>query len=589
MEVKLRKRYPGFCLDMKFHMEPHGRLAVLGPSGSGKTTLLNLLAGVEQGELCEVTPRPARVGYVFQELALFPNMTVAQNIAAGLGKGVRPSDSRVEEIMKRCRLRGLEGRYPAQLSGGEKQRTALARALVYEPELLLLDEPFSSLNRELKLSLWEELEELLKDYDGDVILVTHEEEEARRFGKKLLLLEGGKILRQGPEWRTLLSGGEEDGIYADFAATCVHKPFEVIRSVEEELRYGGNAGRGAHEAALGASRRIYETRLLLTELFDAEGPEQTVFTANVTESLNLLIKGILEPGDRVITTLAEHNSVLRPLYEMEEKGVRLEFLPCEADGSVSVEGLRAALKEPARMFICTHASNVTGNVNDIHVMGELCRRAGCLFLLDAAQTAGVFPISMKRDHIDAVCFTGHKGLLGPQGTGGCCLRRGLAVKTWKSGGSGLKSFERRQPQELPEALEAGTLNGPGIAGLRAGLSFIRRVGMAVIRERELALARQFYTGVRGIPGVTVYGSFESCERAPVVALNVRDYDSSAVSEALERRYRILTRPGIHCAPLMHRHFGTQQRGMVRFSFSYTNTEEEITRILTAVSEIAAGE
>lgn len=273
-------------------------------------------------------------------------------------------------------------------------------------------------------------------------------------------------------------------IYLDNAATTLQKPENVVKAVAEAMMTSGNAGRGVNRASLSAARMIYETRERLAELFHAESASRIAFTSNVTESLNIAIKGILRQGDHVITTVMEHNSVLRPLYEMEEKGVSLTIIPCDEKGNLCVEDIESAVCSETRAVICTHASNLTGNVNDLEKIGAICRKYHLLFVADAAQTAGVFPIDVQKMGIDVLCFTGHKSLFGPQGTGGIYVREGLSVQSLKSGGSGVESFRKKHPENMPTALEAGTLNGPGIAGLGAGVAFIQQIGMEQIRKKK---------------------------------------------------------------------------------------------------------
>ncbi|OUP01390.1 cysteine desulfurase [Drancourtella sp. An210] len=375
-------------------------------------------------------------------------------------------------------------------------------------------------------------------------------------------------------------------IYLDNAATTMHKPQAVIDAVVNAMNSIGNAGRGANTASLGAARLIYETRERLAGMFGAESPKQIVFTSNSTESLNIAIKGLIDPGDHVITTVLEHNSVLRPLYELQEKGVEITFLESDEKGCVRYGDFEKAVKDNTKAIICTNGSNLTGNLVDIQKVGEIVEKYGLLFIVDASQTAGVFPINVKSMHIDVLCFTGHKGLLGPQGTGGMYVREGLSVRPLKSGGSGVQTYNRKHPKEMPTALEAGTLNGHGIAGLHAALGYIEETGMDHIREKEQLLMRMFYEGVKDIPGVKIYGDFSSYNRCPIVTLNIRDYDSSEVSDELLMTYDISTRPGGHCAPLMHEALGTVEQGSVRFSFSHFNTEEEIAVAVKAVRELA---
>ena len=375
-------------------------------------------------------------------------------------------------------------------------------------------------------------------------------------------------------------------IYLDNAATTMRKPEEVILAVTEALQTMGNAGRGVHDAALDASRLIFDTRIRLNEFFHGTGAKQMVFTANATESLNIAIKGILQPGDHVITTAMEHNSVLRPLYEMEAAGVELTIIPADSKGNICYEDFEKNIRENTKAIVCTHGSNLTGNVVDLSKVGEIAKRNEVLFVVDASQTAGIFPIDVQEMKIDILCFTGHKGLLGPQGTGGMYVREGLTVKPLLSGGSGVQTYSKSHPAQMPTALEAGTLNAHGIAGLRAAVGYLQEVGIDTIRKKEQELMWYFYESVKEIPGITVYGDFETKERCAIVSLNVRDYDSSEVADVLFVDYGISTRPGAHCAPLMHEALGTVDQGAVRFSFSHYNTKEEIDQVIKALQELA---
>ena len=378
-------------------------------------------------------------------------------------------------------------------------------------------------------------------------------------------------------------------IYFDNAATTLQKPECVVDAVTCALTAFGNPGRGVHDAALEASRAVYAARCALAQLFHAENPSRIAFTANATESLNIAIKGILNPGDHVITTALEHNSVLRPLYEMEQRGVELTVLPADDHGRISCADLENALRDNTHAVVCTHGSNLTGNLLDIGRIGAIAKAHGLLFVVDASQTAGVFPIDVQKMGIDILCFTGHKGLLGPQGTGGLYVREGVEVRPLLSGGSGVQSHSKTHPAQMPTALEAGTLNTHGLAGLNAGVRYLLETGIDALRQKELALMWAFYEGVRRIPGITVYGDFSTRNRCPIVSLNVRDYDSAQVSDALFSAFGIATRPGAHCAPLLHDALGTGQRGAVRFSFSHYNTLEEINTAILALREIAREE
>ena len=374
-------------------------------------------------------------------------------------------------------------------------------------------------------------------------------------------------------------------IYMDNAATTMHKPKEVIDAVVAAMSSMGNAGRGVNEASLSASRLIYDTREKLCRLFGAEDPRQIVFTANSTESLNIAIKGILNPGDHVIATMLEHNSVLRPLYEMEKKGVRLTIVKSNPEGTLDLADIENAIA-PDKMIVCTNGSNLTGNYIDPEPIGTLAREKGIVFVVDASQTAGVFPIDVQKMKIDVLCFTGHKGMLGPQGTGGMYVRKGLSVRPLLSGGSGVQTYSKTHPTEMPTALEAGTLNGHGIAGLHAAVEYLEKTGVDTIRAREQDLMWRFYEGVKEIPGVKVYGDFSTKNRCAIVTLNIGDYDSSEVSDELLTEYGISTRSGGHCAPLMHEALGTVEQGAVRFSFSHYNTEEEVDTAIRAIRELA---
>lgn len=377
-------------------------------------------------------------------------------------------------------------------------------------------------------------------------------------------------------------------IYLDNAATTLHKPPQVMDAVVRAMTAMGNAARGAHGGALEAARTVYNTRVKLARLFGCPRPDHVIFTANSTEALNIAISGLIRPGDHVITTDCEHNSVLRPLYRLEEGGAALDVVPADRLGRVAYEDLEALLRPDTRAVVCTHASNLTGNVLDIARIGEMARRRGALLIVDASQTAGALPIDMEAMGIDVLCFTGHKGLMGPQGTGGLCVRPGVEIEPWKVGGSGVHSYDRRQPREYPTRLEAGTLNGHGIAGLSAALDFLQEVGLEAIEAKEHALMDRFYQAVSAMDGVTVYGDFSQARRSAIVALNILDYDSAAVSDELSETYGIATRPGAHCAPRMHRALGTTDRGAVRFSFSWFNTQEEVDEAIRAVGQLAEG-
>ena len=375
-------------------------------------------------------------------------------------------------------------------------------------------------------------------------------------------------------------------IYLDSSATSFLKPPEVADAVYRSFSDIGNSGRGAHLPTLNASRLIYDTREKLAALFGIGEPSRIAFTCNATEALNIAIGGLVAPGDHVITTACEHNSVLRPLYRKEREGAGLTIVAADEKGRIDYDELERSCRTNTKAVVITHASNLTGNVTDIERVAEFTKRHGIALVVDASQTAGALPIDVQKTGIDILCFTGHKGLMGPQGTGGIYVREGIALSPLKVGGSGVHSFDREHPSDMPTALEAGTLNGHGIAGLNAALSFLERVGVEEIHRREDKLARLFTERIRTIPGIVIYGDLDAKLRAPIVSVNVGDVDSAIVSDILWEDYGICVRAGAHCAPLMHRALGTTEQGAVRFSFSYFNTEKEVEQAACALREIA---
>lgn len=371
-------------------------------------------------------------------------------------------------------------------------------------------------------------------------------------------------------------------IYLDCAATSFLKPSCVAQAVFDAMQTIGSDGRGAHGLALAASRVVWRCREQVAALFGLTDPARVCFTSGSTEALNIAILGLIGPRDHVITTALEHNSVLRSLYH---SGAELTVLPADEKGQIDLFGLEAARQRNTRAVVCTHVSNVTGEVVDIGRIGAFCREHGLLFILDASQSAGVFDIDMERDGISVLCFTGHKSLLGPQGTGGLCVAEGVSIRPLVVGGSGVHSFSRTHPGEYPTRLEAGTLNAHGLAGLSAALDWLDAQGLEPLRQREQALARRFYQGVRDVSGVKIYGDWSNQGRAAIVALNLEGEDAGAVSDALYEDFGICTRPGAHCAPLMHRALGTEEQGIVRFSFSHFNTESEVDTAVQAVRSL----
>ena len=374
-------------------------------------------------------------------------------------------------------------------------------------------------------------------------------------------------------------------IYLDNAATTLKKPPEVGAAMLDALQTAGNPGRGAHEPTLHASRIVYDTREALARLFHAESPACIAFASNATQALNTAINGLIGPGDHVITTVCEHNSVLRPLYRLRAQGAEVGFVGVDDHAVLRYEQFGQLLRPNTKAVVVTGASNVTGNRTDLAFVSAFAKKHGLLFIVDAAQTAGETPIDVQALGIDVLCFTGHKALLGPQGTGGLYVRPGLTVAPLVVGGSGVHSFDETHPTQMPTALEAGTLNVPGIAGLGAGVRWLLAQGVEALEQKETALARLFYENVRDVPGVQCYGDLTR-PRAPIVSLNLAGEDSARVADALWEEFGICVRAGAHCAPLMHKALGTVEQGVVRFSFSHTNTEEEVLTAARAVKTLA---
>ena len=374
-------------------------------------------------------------------------------------------------------------------------------------------------------------------------------------------------------------------IYFDNAATTLHKPPEVIEAVVHAMTTSGNASRGTHTGSLAASRTVYETRKKIADFFHCSRADHVIFTSNSTEALNIAICGTLGKGDHIISTDLEHNSVLRPLYHLEEQGASLTFLSANKKGCIDYDDFKRSIKPNTKAIVCTHASNLTGNVLDIERIGHIAKAHNLLFIVDASQSAGCIEINMETMNIDILCFTGHKGLLGPQGTGGLCIHESVEIRPFKRGGSGIHSYEKGQPQAYPARLEAGTLNSHGIAGLCAAINYINTITIPVIAKKEQELLWHFYKGICNIPEIHIYGDFDTKERAAILSLNIEGYDSGTVSDVLSQEYDIATRPGAHCAPRMHQALGTTETGAVRFSFSSFNTMEEVETAIQALKAL----
>ena len=372
-------------------------------------------------------------------------------------------------------------------------------------------------------------------------------------------------------------------IYLDAASTSLQKPPAVALAMAEALGSLGNPGRGVHFHAKSASDCVYQGRKAVAALFGC-APGQVAFTSGATEALNIAIGGLLKPTGHVITTVLEHNAVLRPLFHLEAQGMGLSVIGLK-DGNLDYAAFENAVKPNTKAVVITFASNVTGLVVDMKQVAAFCKKHGLLLIVDGAQAAGALPIHMGEMGIDVLCFTAHKSLYGPQGIGGLCVAPHVKVAPVKFGGSGSNSFDKTQPTEMPDALEAGTLNAHGIAGLMAGVGYIGEKGMDSLFGKGQALAAQFYEGVSAIFGVKIYSLFH-LPHTPVVALNIGDMDSGAVEDLLSREYGICARGGAHCAPLLHRALGTEKQGAVRFSFSSFNTAEEVTRAVEAVADIS---
>ncbi|MDO4679952.1 MAG: aminotransferase class V-fold PLP-dependent enzyme [Aerococcus sp.] len=375
-------------------------------------------------------------------------------------------------------------------------------------------------------------------------------------------------------------------IYLDNGATTLRKPAVVKEAMIDALDHLGNAGRGGTPTALSTSRVIFEARERMNQLLHGEGSAQVVFTSNVTESLNIAIQGLFQPGDHLITTTMEHNSVLRPCYLMAERGVELTILPADHQGNIHLSDLESAIQPNTKGIVITHASNLTGNVTSLDQVSEIAHRHGLLLIVDAAQTCGARSIDVQKLKIDVLCFTGHKSLMGPQGTGGMYIRPGVMIPPLKLGGTGIDTFSHTQPEEYPTHLEAGTMNGHGLAGLNAALGYLLDYGVERIEQEEASLRKYLVDGIKDLPNVTIYGDMEEEEHVPIVTINIGEEDSADIGLALADRYGIIVRTGGHCAPLMHQTFHTERQGAVRFSLSHYTTVEEIDTAISAIRTLS---
>ncbi|HUW94607.1 MAG TPA: aminotransferase class V-fold PLP-dependent enzyme [Anaerolineae bacterium] len=381
-------------------------------------------------------------------------------------------------------------------------------------------------------------------------------------------------------------------IYFDNAATSWPKPAVVLEAMSRFMtQVGANPGRSAHRLSIEAGRMLYETREALARLFNLPDPLRIVFGLNATEALNLALWGMLRPGDRVITSSMEHNSVMRPLRALErDRSVNVDVIGCSSEGFLDPADLESAVKADTRMIVLNHASNVVGSLLPVADAGCIAREHDVLLLVDAAQTAGAYPIDMEAMHIDLLAFSGHKSLFGPQGTGGLCIGERVSaeeIDPVKRGGTGSRSEREEQPMFFPDRCESGTPNTVGLAGLRAGVEFVLQQGVEAIRVHEVSLTRRLVAGLLKIPGVTVYGGRDAEMQAATVSFNIEGMAPSEVGLMLDEEYGIMSRVGLHCAPAAHRTIGTFPLGTVRFGLSYFNTAEEVDTAVGAIRRMAS--
>jgi cysteine desulfurase/selenocysteine lyase len=386
-------------------------------------------------------------------------------------------------------------------------------------------------------------------------------------------------------------------IYFDNAATSWPKPPGVVRAMTHFMeQVGANPGRSGHRLSLEAGRIVYEARELVATLFKVSDPMRVVFGANATEGLNLALLGYLRAGDHVVTSSVEHNSVMRPLRSLSQRGqgrsIYLTTVPCSPEGFLSPDDLEAALRPNTAMIVLNHASNVCGSLLPVREAGTIARRHGCLLLVDAAQTAGAFPIDLEGDRIDLLAFTGHKALGGPVGTGGLVIGERVdldRLSPLKRGGTGSRSEQEEQPDFLPDAFESGTANAVGLAGLAAGVRWVLDRGIDAIRQHEIALAHQLIAGLQEVEGVTVYGGLDASRQTATVSFAVAELEPSEVGLRLDDEYEIMCRVGLHCAPAAHKTLGTFPKGTVRFAPGVFSTVDDVRSALQAVRHIAGGE
>ena len=377
-------------------------------------------------------------------------------------------------------------------------------------------------------------------------------------------------------------------IYLDNASTTFPKAPNVASAMADYITNCGiNINRGSYSLAYDVEDIIYTTRQRLHTLFNGHDPSHVIFTQNVTMSLNMVIKGLLKAGDHVLVSSMEHNAVMRPLTQLLDKGITFDTIPCDSTGFIQMDSIEPLIRPNTVALIINHASNVCGTIQPLESIGPICKAHNLQFIVDAAQTAGVIPIDVKACHIDALCFTGHKGLLGPQGIGGIILTKEMAQNLTPliAGGTGSFSHLETMPTHMPDTFEAGTLNLPGIMGLNEGLSYIESQGMENIHNHELALTQAFLEGLQSIDGINIVGKQNIQDRTAVVSITIDGMDPASIAYELESTYYIMTRVGLHCAPRAHQTLGTYPEGTVRFSFGYANTLKDVESALSALNTI----
>ena len=376
-------------------------------------------------------------------------------------------------------------------------------------------------------------------------------------------------------------------IYFDNGATTFPKPKAVIeKTVEFMEKYAANPGRGGHKIGLESGRVVFEARYEIAELFNIANPMNIAFTKNASEAINIGIKGFLKEKDHVISSMMEHNSVSRPIASLSSKGIEHSFVKCRNEGFLDLEEFKNSFKENTRLVAITHASNVTGTVNDLKKIGEICKEKGAILLVDAAQSAGVFDIDVEAMNIGMLCCPGHKGLYGPMGTGFIYVREDIKLATLMEGGTGSSSESLEHPSIMPDSLEVGTVNAVGIAGLLEGVKFVKEIGVESIRLHEQNLVNLCIDGLKKIDKIKIYGPEDFSKRAGVVAFNIGDLPSTDVSYILDSAMDIAVRSGLHCASLAHQTLGTLSQGIVRASFSYFNTENEVNEFVEGIKKLA---